>query len=116
MMQTVSKYHPLAHYQWGNSCDGWILVDAETFSVKQEKMPPLASEDFHYHKKSQQFFYILSGTATFEADNKVYTVRRGEGFHILPGTIHRVCNYAAEPLEFILSSQPSTHNDRYNII
>jgi quercetin dioxygenase-like cupin family protein len=69
-----------------------------------------------YHKKAQQSFYILNGTATFEADDKVYTVRRGEGFHILPGTIHRVINLAAEPLEFILSSQPSTHNDRYNII
>ena len=115
-MLPVSKYQPIAHYQWGNSCDSWILVNAETLSVKQEKMPASTFEDSHYHKKAQQFFYILSGIATFEADNKVYTVRRGEVFHILPGTIHRVCNHAAEPLEFILSSQPSTQNDRYNII
>ena len=115
-MLPVSKYNPVAHYRWGSSCDGWVLVDSDAFSVKQEIMPPLAAENFHYHKKAQQFFYILNGTATFETDDKVYTVRRGEGFHILPGTIHRVINLAAEPLEFILSSQPSTLNDRYNII
>lgn len=115
-MQPVSKYQPLAHYQWGNSCDGWILADTPMLSVKQEMMPAQSAEAFHYHEKAQQFFYILSGIATFEVEDKQCTVRRGEGFHVLPGVIHRIANYAAEPLEFILSSQPSTHNDRYNII
>ena len=115
-MLPVSKYQPIAHCQEGNVCHNWRLVDSETLSVTQKKMPSLSSEDFNYHKKAQQFFYILNGIATFEADSKVYTVRRREGFHVLPGTVHRICNHAAEPLEFILSSQPSTQNDRYNII
>lgn len=115
-MPPVNKYNSLSHYQWGNSCNGWVLVDTEALSVKQEQMPPLAEENFHFHKNAQQFFYILQGVATFEADNQIYTVRQGEGFHVLPGVIHRIVNHAAEPLEFILSSQPSTHNDRHNII
>ena len=114
-MQPVSKYKSLTHYTWGNACDGWVLVDTQTLSVKQEQMPAQTAEDFHYHKEAQQFFYILNGTASFEIDNNTYTVRRGEGFHVLPGEVHRIVNNTEEPLEFILSSQPSTQNDRYNI-
>jgi mannose-6-phosphate isomerase-like protein (cupin superfamily) len=114
-MQPVSKYNPLAQYKWGNACDSWALVDTQLLSVKQEQIPPQAAEEFHYHKKAQQFFYILTGVASFEINNNIYTVRRGEGFHVLPGVIHLIVNHADEPLEFILCSQPSTQNDRYNI-
>ncbi|MFT3703976.1 MAG: cupin domain-containing protein [Agriterribacter sp.] len=114
-MPPVNKYQPLSHYTWGNVCNGWVLVDTESLSVKQEQMPPGAAENFHYHQLAQQFFYIVSGTASFEVDNNQYTVRRGEGFYINAGAVHRIANRAEEPLEFILSSQPSTNNDRYNI-
>ena len=30
-----SKQNALHHYQWGNGCDGWVLVDTHTLSVKQ---------------------------------------------------------------------------------
>ena len=114
-MQRVSKYESLNHYKWGNDCDGWVLVDAENLSVKQERMPPQTSEALHYHKKSQQFFFILKGIATFEVEEKSFIVRAGEGFHIEAMQKHRIINNTAEEIEFILSSQPSTNNDRFNI-
>jgi hypothetical protein len=46
-MQRVSKYEPLNHYKWGNDCDGWVLVDAENLSVKQERMPAQTAEALH---------------------------------------------------------------------
>jgi len=36
----------------------------------------------HYHEKAQQFFFILRGIATFEVEEKSFTVQGGEGFHI----------------------------------
>jgi quercetin dioxygenase-like cupin family protein len=115
-MQKVSKYEPLKHYQWGNGCDGWVLVDTENLSVKQERMPPRTSETLHYHQRAQQFFFMLRGTATFEVEDKTYTVKAGEGFHIEAAKKHRVINNTAEDIEFILSSQPTTNIDRYNCI
>ncbi len=112
MNSVVSKYQSLKHYQWGNACDGWNLVEEENLSVKQERMPAGCSEELHYHQFSQQFFFILKGIATFEIENKLVEVKEQEGLHIKAGLKHRIINNAKEDLEFILSSQPSTVNDR----
>jgi mannose-6-phosphate isomerase-like protein (cupin superfamily) len=113
-MDILSKENSLDHYQWGEACDGWVLVDEDSLSVKLERMPPHTSEITHYHQKALQFFYILRGEATFEIENKQVTAKKGEGVHIRPGQKHRILNNAAENLEFILSSQPSTTGDRIN--
>jgi len=79
-------------------------------------MPAQTAEGLHYHQMSQQFFFILAGIATFEVENESITVYAGQGFYIEAGKKHRIINNTAEDLEFILSSQPSTNNDRYNCI
>lgn len=113
-MQHVSKYKPLKHYQWGEQCDGWNLVDEVNLSVKLERMPAGTSEVKHYHQKSQQFFFVLKGIASFEFENAVTEINKEEGIHITPGVIHRISNRNSEELEFILYSQPSTIHDRIN--
>ena len=113
-MSAVDKHNSLHHYKWGNDCDGWVLVDTDALSVKQERMPAQTSESLHYHEKAQQFFFILKGIATFVVESESYTVQAGQGFHIEPGQKHRIINNTAEDIEFILSSQPSTNQDRFN--
>ena len=113
-MQAVSKYNPLGHYVWGNNCDGWNLVDSESLVVKQERMPAGTSEQTHYHQQAQQFFFILSGTATFEIEQSSIQIKAGEGLHIAAGKKHRIVNDSIDNLEFLLCSQPSTANDRIN--
>jgi len=113
-MQTVSRYKPLNHYQWGNGCDGWVLLDTESLSVKQERMPTMTAEALHYHEKAQQFFFILKGIASFEIEGNGINVNAGEGLQIEAGKKHRIINNTADDIEFILSSQPSTSGDRFN--
>lgn len=113
-MDILSKDTSLVHYQWGNACDGWTMLEEASLSVKLERMPPGTAEATHYHVHARQFFFILKGEATFEIDSKTSTVKKGEGVHIKPGQRHRILNDAEEDLEFILSSQPSTTGDRIN--
>jgi mannose-6-phosphate isomerase-like protein (cupin superfamily) len=115
MNKVVSKYQSLNHYQWGNVCDSWNLVDNALLSVKQEMMPAGTSEQLHYHERSQQFFFILAGTATLEIEGKQIEVGAHEGFQVLSGEKHRIINNGKTNLEFILCSQPSISNDRINI-
>lgn len=115
-MQIISKQQALQHYTWGNNCDGWVFVDTDALSVKQERMPQQTAEVLHYHAKAQQFFFILKGTATFEIEDELFAINANEGFHIKAGKKHRIINNAKEDLEFILSSQPSTKYDRFNCI
>jgi mannose-6-phosphate isomerase-like protein (cupin superfamily) len=110
----VSKDQPLDHYQWGNHCDGWNLVDEAALSVKQELMPAGTKEVKHHHAKSQQFFFILKGSARLEVEDSTIEIKEGEGLHIKAGTRHRITNDNSEDLEFLLCSQPSTKDDRVN--
>ena len=103
------------HYTWGDRCDGWHFVKSENLSVIRETMPPQTKEQRHYHEKAQQFFYILSGTATFEIEGNLYEVEQNKGMLIQPGTRHRISNRTATDLEFLVISQPHAHGDRINL-
>lgn len=112
-MKKVSIQESLEHYQWGDGCDGWNFVADNSLSVKQERMPAGTAEAMHYHQHAQQFFFILKGIASFEIDEEIIIVKEQEGIHIKPGQKHRIINHTESTIEFILSSQPSTINDRY---
>lgn len=75
-------------------------------------MPPGTAEVTHYHRQSRQFFYILSGEATFYLDGSEVRVRARQGVHIPAGVPHRIANLSQETLEFIVISQPPSHGDR----
>lgn len=110
----IKSIENAAHYRWGNNCDGWLLLKSETLSVIQEKMPPGTSETLHYHTKSQQVFYILSGSARFQVDGKEVDVKQSESIHIKPGSVHKILNISDVALEFLVISEPNSHGDRVN--
>lgn len=112
----VSQFHPLQHNKWGKGCEAWNFVDNKELSVKLENMPAGTEEGLHYHKEAQQFFYITKGKAFFEVDEVILIVHEGEGLHIEPGQKHRIMNKEQEVLRFIVCSQPSAQNDRYNLV
>lgn len=115
MNPIVSASRPLKHYVWGEGCDGWNLVDGPELSVKQERMPPHTAEAEHFHRAARQFFFILSGVAVFETAEGRVEVLAQQGLEIPPGLRHRIKNESEVDLVFILSSQPSTINDRIEI-
>lgn len=103
------------HYNWGENCDSWVLVNSENLSIKQEIMPPNSKEELHSHKNAQQFFFILKGKATFVVDGEVFKVAENSGFYITPNKNHLIENKSDVNLEFLVISNPSTNNDRFVI-
>ena len=103
------------HYTWGDRCDGWHLLRSESLSVIQERMPPGASEQLHYHERAQQVFYILSGAATFEVEGELKTVLANQSIHISPKTKHCILNNSDTDLHFLVISEPRSHGDRVNL-
>lgn len=103
------------HYTWGAGCDGWHLVKTESLSVIQEKMPPQTSEVRHFHEKSNQFFYVLKGTATIEVSGARYVLKSGEGIEVACGVPHQMFNESADELEFLVVSCPPSHGDRQSV-
>jgi mannose-6-phosphate isomerase-like protein (cupin superfamily) len=102
------------HYTWGDNCDGWHLVRTPDLSVIEEQMPPGTSETRHHHTHARQFFYVLEGELTLEVDHRINTLYSREGIEIAPGQHHQAINRSANPVRFLVTSQPPSHGDRIN--
>lgn len=102
------------HYVWGEKCDGWHLVKTAELSVIHERMPSGAMEARHYHQKARQFFFVLSGTATFEIAGKREVLRKHEGVEVPPGVAHQMFNESEREVEFLVVSQPTSRGDRFS--
>ena len=100
------------HYTWGEQCDGWHLAKSPGLSVIQEKVPYSCSEVRHYHERSEQFFYVLSGMATIEVDGDTSQLVAGTGIHVPAGVPHQLSNLQPEDLVFLVVSTPPSHGDR----
>lgn len=102
------------HYTWGHEADGWHLVNTNELSVIEEKVPPGGMEQRHYHLKSNQFFYVLSGIATIETEQKSFEISAGSGLYVKAKEPHQLFNKTNEILRFLVIPQPKSHGDREN--
>ena len=100
------------HYQWGAQCDGWHLVQNRELSVIHERMPAQTAEVNHYHHHAQQFFFVLSGTATIEMNDQRIELKQHEGIEVPPNLPHQMRNDSQEDVEFLVISQPNSRGDR----
>ncbi len=101
------------HYVWGGICDGWHLVKSAELSVIHERMPPGTKEVRHYHAKSRQFFFVLSGAATLEIAGNREVLRKYEGAEVPPNVPHQMFNESEAEVEFLVVSQPASRGDRF---
>jgi len=109
--------HPVStetaeHYTWGEVCDGWHLVRSEGLSVIEERMPPAAEEQRHFHTKARQFFFVLDGELTMEIEGRLHALGPRQGLEIAPGTKHQARNESAREVRFLVISAPPAQGDR----
>lgn len=101
------------HYVWGQACDGWYLLRAAGLSVIEERMPPGSREVRHWHARSRQFFYVLSGTLILEVEGARHELDARMGLELAPGLAHRATNESGHDVEFLVVSTPPSHSDRH---
>ncbi len=66
----------------------------------------------HYHKLSEEIYYLLSGKAIMEIDGESREVSPGDAILIPPGAWHQI--RALEPLQFLCCcAPPYSHDDTY---
>lgn len=114
-MTKVISTNSAEHFVWGDNCDGWWLKKAGRFTVISELMPAGTSEIKHFHKETEQFFYILEGMLTIELNDTTYELHKDESITIVAGAPHRVYNNTNGIVKFIVVSCPDSHNDRVNL-
>ncbi|MBZ0090463.1 MAG: cupin domain-containing protein [Thermoanaerobaculia bacterium] len=99
-------------YLWGAGCEGWHLLATPELSVIRERMPAGTAEVRHFHRRAQQFFYLLAGRLTIEIEGQEHELAPGQGLHVPAAVPHQVFNRAESPAEFLVISQPPSHGDR----
>ena len=81
-------------------------------SLAEATLPTGAATDRHYHRLSEEFYFLLDGTGKMEIDGEEKMVGPGDAILIPPGAWHQIT--ATEPLRFLCCcSPPYSHEDTY---
>ena len=70
-------------------------------------IPPGKSSDAHYHKVSEETYYILRGVGLMIVDKQQVRLQPGQACLINPFEIHRIFNDGEDDLEFLAVSAPA---------
>jgi len=65
----------------------------------------------HYHPKSEEIYYILSGTGRMKLDGKFCDVGPLDAIAIPPGALHKIWNTGDAPLVLLCCCAPGYEND-----
>ena len=84
----------------------------EKQSLAEASLPTGAKTDRHYHKVSEEFYYILEGEGAMEIDGETREVRVGDAILIPAGAWHQI--QASQDLKFLCCcAPPYAHEDTY---
>lgn len=81
-------------------------------SLAEARLPARRSTDRHYHKLSEEFYFVLEGTGEMMVDKETQPVGPGDGILIPAGAWHQIT--AKTDLRFICCcAPPYEHADTY---
>jgi mannose-6-phosphate isomerase-like protein (cupin superfamily) len=81
-------------------------------SLAEATLPPGASTERHYHKISEEFYYVLSGSGLMEIEGEEQKVGPGDAILIPAGAWHEIT--AIEAMQFLCCcAPPYSHEDTY---
>ncbi len=93
------------------------LLDVSNAPVARQSLAEAALEagaatDRHYHRESEEFYYLLEGRGRMEIDGEEREVGPGDAVLIPAGAWHRIT--ASERLRFLCCcAPPYAHEDTY---
>ena len=81
-------------------------------SLAEATVPVGQPTERHYHKLSEEFYFILEGQGTMEIDGETREVASGDAILIPPGAWHQIT--AVQTLRFLCCcAPPYSHEDIY---
>ncbi len=84
----------------------------ENQSLAEAHLPTGKATDRHHHKRSEEIYFLLSGTGTMELNGDTRPVNPGDAILIPPGAWHQIT--ATTDLTFLCAcAPPYDHNDTY---
>lgn len=87
----------------------------ENQSLAEASLPPGGATQRHYHRISEEFYYILEGRGTMEIDGEAREVGPGDAILIPAGAWHQIRSQKeGDSLRFLCCcAPPYAHDDTY---
>lgn len=84
-------------------------------SLAEARVPPGGSTQRHYHRRSEEFYFLLEGRGVIRIDDEERAVGPGDAILIPPGTWHTIrADTAGTGLRFLCCcAPPYAHDDTY---
>lgn len=83
-------------------------------SLAEATLEPGQSTERHYHRESEELYYLLEGSGEMEIDGERARVGPGDAILIPPGAWHQIRADEASPLRFLCCcAPPYRHEDTY---
>jgi mannose-6-phosphate isomerase-like protein (cupin superfamily) len=81
-------------------------------SLAEASVPAGGATDRHYHKLSEEFYFLLEGEGMIEINGEARPVTPGDAILIPPGAWHQIT--ASSALRFLCCcAPPYSHEDTY---
>ena len=86
---------------------GLVAGGVASHSLARVTISPEKSCLPHFHKASDESYLILSGTATLQINDDVFTLQPWETVLIEPMDVHQIFNHGDEDLVFLAACVPA---------
>ena len=80
---------------------------ARNQSLAEATVPPGGATTAHYHRTTEELYYIVGGTGRMRIADEERDVRRGDCIVIPPGAEHKLTNTGAGPLVLLCCCAPA---------
>jgi mannose-6-phosphate isomerase-like protein (cupin superfamily) len=90
---------------------GAVSLPTVNQSLAEATVPAGCATDEHYHRVSEELYYLTAGTGHLRVGDEYRDVRAGECVVIPPGAIHKLTNTGDGPLTLLCCCAPAYSND-----
>lgn len=83
-------------------------------SLAEARLPAGGATERHYHRVSEEFYYIVAGEGVMEIDGESRPVGPGDAILIAPGAWHQITADEGAELQLLCCcSPPYSHEDTF---
>jgi mannose-6-phosphate isomerase-like protein (cupin superfamily) len=83
-------------------------------SLAEAELAPGTATERHFHRASEELYYLLEGSGTIEIDGETRAVGPGDAILIPPGAWHQIRAGGDVPLRFLCCcAPPYSHEDTF---
>lgn len=83
----------------------------ENQSLAEARLSSGASTTPHYHRLTEEIYYIIEGQAKIQIGEEVRSVTVGDAIAIPPGSPHQITNTGPETLKLLCCCAPAYQHD-----